>query len=142
MRFNRSFLPISLAVFDLALAGCASLAPDGAYNGNTNLYDADLIANSAADTFKAFVTWEHQNRATLAVVPAIRTLSDQVNLNSKQWLKSYFAVRDAYVAAAPADKSKYNLANALAPIQAALSQVAIYMAKQPTAPLPVATPAG
>ena len=136
MTKTNRFLPVLLfAAVALALAGCPSVAPGGAYNGDATLYQSDLIANSAADTFTAFVTWEHQNRTTLAVVPEIRKLSDDVNLNSKQWLKSYFAVRDAYAAAAPADKSKFNLASAIGPIQAALSQIAIYMVK-PAAPTP------
>lgn len=144
MKTQRYLLPILLAV-SFVLTACPknTLTPGGAYNGDKTLYDADQIANAAGATMVAFVTWEHANRDALAATPAIRKLSAQVDLQGKQWLASYFAVRDAYVAAAPADKSKYSLSNALAPITAALGQIAIYMAAPvptPAAPTPAVTP--
>jgi hypothetical protein len=111
------------------------LDPNGVYLGDTTLYQADAIVAGSADAFTAFVKWEHLNRDQLASVPEVRKLSDQINLNSKQWIGSYFAVRDAYVAA-PTDAGKVSLTGALQIIQSALAQAAIYLAT----PVPV-TPA-
>ncbi len=123
------------------LAGCPTtssvkLDPNGVYLGDVTLFQADQAVAGAADAFTAFVKWEHLNRAELAKVPAIRTLSASINDNSKQWINSYLAVRDAYVAA-PSDNGKVSLTTAFTVLKAALAQAAAYMAQPVPSPIPV-----
>jgi hypothetical protein len=92
--------------------------------------------DGSATAFTNFVTWEHLNRQRLSLVPEIRLLSDNINNHSKQWISSYLAVRDAYVAV-PTENGKISLATAFSVLQAALAQAAAYMAQPAPAPLPV-----
>ena len=98
------------------------------------LYQADQIVAGSADALTAFVKWEHLNRAALAGVPAIRKLSTDIDLNAKQWIASYFAVRDAYMAA-PSANGKLSLTGALQVIQTALAQAAVYLSQPVPQPL-------
>jgi hypothetical protein len=136
---NLKFL---LALVAMTLfAGCPTtnsvkLDPNGVYLGDVTLYQADLIVAGANDAMVGFVTWEHQYRDQLAAVPAVRKLSTSIDLNGKQWIKSYFAVRDVYVAS-PTDAGKLSLTNALQVIRAALAEAATYMAQPIPSPVPV-----
>lgn len=60
-----------LGLLALGLAGCGTLNPDGPYQGDKTLYDADVAIATSYDLIHTFVTWEHQNRDTLKAKPEI-----------------------------------------------------------------------
>lgn len=110
----------------------ATLAPAGAYHGDSFLYSTDLALTSSYSVLDVFVNWEYTNRPLLAGTPGPTKLADNIRANAKQWFSSANALRDAY-AAAPTPDNKANLQKVLLVIQAALTQAAGYMALPPSA---------
>lgn len=102
---------ISLALVCLAVpAGCTktTLSPNGVYQGDNTLYQAEKAIVTAHKSFQAFLVWETANRAILDV--EVSRAADTIRLNEQRWLDSAHALRDAYVATpTAANKDKLQL---------------------------------
>ena len=122
-RFTSFLLLATLAL--LAITGCASLDPAGPYAGDKVLYDADGAIASSYELMHAFVKWEYERRTALKDVPAITTYADYIRANSKQWIRSAIAMRDAYAASPTKDPAE--LYRALAVLREAATQSAQYL---------------
>lgn len=94
----------------LTLVACGTLAPGGAYQDKV-LYSADLTIATSYDLVHSFVTWEYNNRASLAAMPQVTQAADNIRRNARQWFGSAIALRDAYAANPTSDTlSKLNAA--------------------------------
>lgn len=117
------FLLLACAGF---MAGCGTLAPEGVYQGDKALYDADLTIATAYDVLHTFVSWEKNNRALLTDFPAVTDYANTVRGGAKRWISSAIAVRDAY-AANPTPEGRTALDKALAVLREAVRQASVYM---------------
>lgn len=115
-------LPLALVL----LAGCRSLAPDGVYQGDKFVYNAELGIVTAQDLLHTYVKWEYQNRAALASTPAIKQSADAVRANGKKWIQSAINLTEAYKAN-PTTENKDALVKALAILRAAMTEASSYM---------------
>lgn len=107
------------------LAGCGTLDPAGPYKGDKVLYDADGAITSSYELLHAFVKWEADRRPALASLPEVTKYADYVRANSKAWVRSAIALRDAY--AADPNKDPVALQRALAVLREAAAQSAQYL---------------
>jgi hypothetical protein len=123
---------VTVIVFAIAMlgiglaAGCAktTLAPNGVYQGDTFLYQAENTINIAHDSFKTFLQWETTYRSVLPV--EVSHAADYVRLNEQKWISSANALHDAYKNTPTAEnKDKFQLA--LNIIDTALHEAAGYM---------------
>jgi hypothetical protein len=126
-----------LTLLSLALVlcgGCAStkLDPTGPYKGNTALYDADQVIDTAYDTLHAFVAFEKSSEAALASRPEIHAAAERIRSGAKQWFSSAIALRDAY-AKDPTPENQSAMTSAVNVIKAALVEAAKYQAPPKTA---------
>ncbi len=110
-----------LAALAITLAGCGTLAPDGAYAGDKALYVADTTEVAAYTAVHAFVSFEYENRAALAAHPEIKATADQIRLHAPQWFTNYDQARATYLAVRSPD-ALAALTAALAPIKAGVTQ--------------------
>lgn len=115
----------------LAFSGCGTLDKTGVYQGDQSLYAADVAAPAAFEIFNTFVTWEYQNRATLASRPEVTKAADYIRANAPAWKKSLIALREQY-ASNPTPESRKSLLAVLGLIQAGLTQVSVYLIQPPT----------
>ena len=142
MRPTNRYIPLLLVAVALTFSACAtSLAPSGAYTDKT-LYDADPVISTSYSVLHSFVTFEYTNRATLqaanpTTAVAIKAAADNVRLNSRAWIASAMALRDAYKANPTTDGAS-KLTAAIAILQTALSQATQYLVQ--TEPAATATP--
>lgn len=124
---NRIFKSLILVFSIVALSvGCSSLAPNGAYQGDLLLYQADNAITTGYNAMHEFVKWEYENRATLERWPEIKQAANVIRANGKAWLYSAIACRDTYVAS-PNDTTRDQLRKALAVINTALLEANRYM---------------
>lgn len=119
---------LAVAMLGIGLAtGCAktTLAPNGVYQGDTFLYQAENTINTAHDNFLTLYRWEQQFRQ---VLPAeVSRGVDYCRLNEKKWLDTANALHDAYVKAPTVAGAKDKFQLALNEISTALEQAAGYM---------------
>lgn len=101
-----------------------TLAPDGVYQGNMTLYNADKTINSSYKILHSFVLWEYQNRS---ILPAdVSRAADGIRDNAEGLFQSAVNMREAYAkSAAPADASA--LEQAISVLQQALVEASNYM---------------
>lgn len=120
----------------LFLAGCASsVDPNGAYNGNVYLYNAESSVVKTYQTFDTFLKFEYDNRAALqSVSPKIKEFADYVRANAPTWKKTFNALDAAYKAN-PTQENKDKVENMLMLLKATLVQVTAYLAT-PVKPTP------
>jgi hypothetical protein len=126
----------------LLLAGCASLDPNGVYQGNLTLYQTDVALASSYDVLHGFVEWEYNNRAAMSSTPAIKAAADRVRAGAPQWFASALALRDAWQAN-PSSTNQASLQQSLALIQQATVEAIAYMTTNSAglpAPSPVQSP--
>ncbi len=119
-------LPIILM---LALCGCKSLDPTGAYKSDKVLYDADLALLSSYEGIHAFVTFEYNNRTTLKN-PDMTAFADNLRRNFPKWWTSALALRDAYKGA-PNAGTQTALQKIIATMREAAVQATAYMVAPP-----------
>lgn len=112
--------------FLLLLTACGTLAPEGIYKGDEVLYNADKTITSSYKIFHAFVSWEYKNRPALKNYPEITQAADVIRLNSRRWIATSIALRDAYKLT-PSAENKQALALSVDIITTALSQATIYI---------------
>jgi hypothetical protein len=112
----------------LSMTACAPLAPGGVYNGDQVLQKSELTISTAYDVIHAFVSWEKENRATLAKWPEIKKGADLMRSHAKQWFSTANALHDAY-AANPTPENRDALATGLNVLSTAMSQATQYMAQ-------------
>lgn len=130
---NSGLVILMMLAILLPSAGCkTTLAPEGVYQGDTVLYNAENAIATAHDTFVEFYKWEQQFRAVLPV--EVSRAADFMRLNEKKWITTANAFHDAYVATpTPENKDKLELSINL--LQTALREAAAYMlAAQQVAP--------
>ncbi len=110
----------------ILIAGCRGLDPAGVYKGDQVLYNADKTITESYKVFQAFVTWDYQNRAALATIPAIHASAEAVRTNARNWLNSAVALREAYKSD-PSQVNSDKLVSAISVLQTALAQATTYM---------------
>lgn len=110
----------------LGLAGCGTLAPQGAYNGDKILYVADQTEVAAYSAVHAFVSFEYDNRAALAAHSEIKATADHVRMIAPKLFVDYDTARGLYLAVHSAD-SQAGLAAAIAPLQTLVTQSASFL---------------
>lgn len=126
-------LLIALCCF--ALAGCVStVAPGGAYNNDTFLYNAESSVTTAYQTFDALLKFEYDNRAALSSTPEVKQYADYVRLNAPKW-KITFEELDATYKVNPTAENKDKVQNILNLVKTVLAQSTIYLAT-PVKPKP------
>jgi hypothetical protein len=128
MNTIKRLLHSTFIILPLLLAGCRSLAPEGVYQGDSVLYHADLAIVTSYDVIHAYVKWEHENRAALAVWPEIKQSADAMRKGAPAWFRSAKALRAAY-AVEPSEGNAAALQKALGVLRAALTEAAGYMAQ-------------
>lgn len=119
-----------LALASLGMTGCKSkLEEGGAYNGNRLLYSADQTIVSSYSVFDAFVKFEYANRDALDDKPEVKRAADYIRANSKNWVTSAIALRDAY-ALQPDASHASALKSALAVLETELGEASRYLISQ------------
>ncbi len=114
------------------------LDPAGVYKGDSILWDADGVIANGHDVLQGFVTWEEDNRATLAKVsPEIKKLADRIVEQGPSWFSSALALRDAY-AADPSKPNKDALTTGIAVLKAAISEAQHYTTANKAPPIKAA----
>lgn len=127
MRKLRLLLTLAFALFVVTSGpiGCKStLAPDGVYQGDKFLYNAEKTITTSYDLLHSFVQWELDYRAILPV--EVSRAADTVRIHSKRWVDSAIALRDAY-AASPTPQNKDKLVTALNILDTALTEAGKFM---------------
>lgn len=140
---NRVLTPIVAEVFKtiglamigvlivLCLLGCQrTLAPDGAYQGDKALYEAENALVTTHDLLQLFVTWEKDNRESLASIPEIRKLADRIVDEGPRWFTSANALIEAYKAD-PSDANKAKMQLSIDLIRAVVREASRYIAEAP-----------
>jgi len=108
--------------------GCGTLAPEGVYQGDKFLYDADLVISTGYEMMHRFVKWEYDNRAALASTPEIKKAADNVRVGAPAWIASAIRLRDAYKAN-PNEQAKTDLLKALDLIRQGNREALGYLSK-------------
>lgn len=114
------------------LLGCRSLAPDGAYQGDQVLYQAETTIVTSYQLVDTFLKWERANEKLLAQWPEIHRAAAKLRTEYPQWYRTANALRDAY-AANPDPATRDKLQTTLALLRTALTEAAGYMT-QATSP--------
>lgn len=127
-------MKILLSLLLLALfAGCAhNLDTSGVYAGDQTLYTTDLTIGTSYDIFHTFVTFEATNRASLPV--AVSKAADNIRVNAPKWTATAVRLRQAYVVN-PTPESRKSLSEAIAIIQAAITEAVGYLSAPPLKPV-------
>lgn len=92
----------SAFVLLIILVGCnATLDPAGPYGGDQFLYDSDGAVIDARQTLDGFLSWEMQNRASLATSgnKAVTTAADKLRTTAPIYFGLVSQARAQYVAA-------------------------------------------
>lgn len=119
---------ICLALICLAPIGFTScskstLAPEGAYNSDKLLYDADAAIGAAYRVSHSFVQFEYENRKAL---PAeVSQAADVVRKNAEGWIATAILLRDNYERVKSAEAAQ-KLQAGLAALQAQLADAKKY----------------
>lgn len=108
--------------------GCRNLAPNGAYNGQKLLYDAETTITASYGLVNTFLTWETENRRLLAQNPGVTRAADKLRADFPRAYESANALRDAFIAA-PSAGTDANLTKALTILRAAMMEAAKYMSQ-------------
>lgn len=118
-----------LSLLSIGFVGCGTVAKDGVYHGDKTLFVADQTIVSSYSVFHSFVKFEYANREALAYRPEIKRAADNIRLNSRNWIESAIALRDAYELK-PDASSALALNRAVAVLQAALGEASGYLIAQ------------
>ena len=115
--------------------GCATtLSPTGVYQGDTVLYNADIVFNTATTTVDQFLKYELANRGTPAAPKGLTQAADKIRGEWPRIHDAYYSARDLYTA----NKSAANLSSfqkAITDAQGALSIASGFLTSaQPKAP--------
>jgi hypothetical protein len=126
MKYNTSrIFALILVVAAMGFGGCATrLAPDGPYNGDQILFNADKTITSSYRILHSFVKWEHQHRAVLPV--EVTKAADAVRANAEKWTQSVINLREAY-ALIPNKENRSALLNAVDVLDQVLLEVTKHM---------------
>lgn len=90
---------IILILLSLSSTGCRkTLSGSGVYGSNKFLYDADHVIVSSKSDMDAFLTWEMNNRATLAQqkLQSVTIAADSIRTNAPLWFVVAIQTRNAY----------------------------------------------
>lgn len=128
MKQNRLLL-IPLLVF---LGGCAAVAP----GNDPVIVNAERTISDARSTFALLTKTEYDTYPALkaanpTVAAQIRTFTNKVRTNQKQWLQTATDLKDSY-AANKNDTTKSDLEKALAILTAATVEATRYVATMTT----------
>ena len=87
--------PVILAGF--IGTGCATkMAPEGVYNSDSVLYNADLAITTSYDVIQTFVIWEYSHRDILLQYPEIKSTADKIRREAPGIINSAMSIRDQY----------------------------------------------
>ena len=125
------FLACVATLLTTSQCGCRQLAPDGVYQGQKVLYEAENTISASYDLVNTFLNWEVTNRAICP--PAVTRGADRLRAEFPKAHDTANVLRDAYIAS-PGGGTEANLKSALTVLRAALGEAAKYMA-QATQPL-------
>ena len=118
-RYTNQLSAIVLAAF---LGACVSTG-----GGDPIVVNAEKTTQIALDSFDSFLKYEYENRAALeSVNPQIHQYANYVRENAQKWLQSARSMTQAYKYNRN-ETNKANLQTAIAVLQAAVTQVGIYM---------------
>ena len=125
---------ISAILISFALAacsGCKTVAPGGAYDGDSFLYNAEATVNASYVVFDTFVKWEYDNRATLEAADAkaaaeVKQAADHVRTNGRTIINSAIAAVELYKAA-PNAMNKEKLSEVLRALQEEVNKAVKYI---------------
>jgi hypothetical protein len=95
MNAIKKLLPF-LAVLAL-LAGCKTFTV--APGADPLVVYAEASAETALDTFDAFLKWERANEAALSEWPQIHATADEIRRNGKQWIRDLRTATKVYKSA-------------------------------------------
>ena len=110
----------------MLLTSCGTLAPDGVYKSDELLYRADQTITTSYSVLHEFVSWEYNNRAGLRALPQIKQAADHIRLNSRSWLRTAIALREAY-AIDPSSDNEAALERSLSVLRTALIEATRYL---------------
>lgn len=113
---------LGVTVAMLGGAGCASIEK----GQDAVVVNAERTTALALEVFDAFLQWEFENRAALAVVPEIRKTADTIRRGGITWLQSARAMTKAYKANRTPE-NKANLETALEVLRAAVREAQSYL---------------
>lgn len=93
---------LALALMWLALGCQTTLAPEGAYHGDTFLFNADKVLVDSKDDLGGFLGWELANRQVLAdhKLQSVTSAADAIRTNAPLWFKLAYDARNNYSNAA------------------------------------------
>lgn len=122
------FLGIALAFS----AGCLpqSLDPQGVYQGQLGVYNAERTIVTSYALMDNFLKWEYDNRAAFASTPEVKQFADSIRANGRNWITTAIALTEAYKLN-PTDSNRDKLEAALNIIDTALMEATKYMVTQP-----------
>lgn len=125
----RYALPLLLPI--LLLTGCqTTLAPDGVYDGDVAIYNAENTIVQSYALMDTFLQWEYDNRESLSSMPEIKQAADHIRENGERWISSAQALVDVYKAN-PTKENQISLNSSISVIRVALEEAAKYMTIQP-----------
>jgi len=130
---------LSVALIGGCTNGCGTLAPQGVYQGDKFLYDADLAITTGYEVMHRFVKWEYENRAVLKETPEIKKAADRVRAGAPEWIASAIKLRDAYKAN-PTEENRTAFQKALDTIRQAVREATGYLASREMNIPPAVTP--
>lgn len=81
------------------MQGCGTLAPNGVYQGDKYLYDADMVIATSYDSVHTFVKWEYDNRDALKTLPQIKEYANYLRGNYPVWHRAAVSARNVYLGA-------------------------------------------
>lgn len=119
-------LPLPLLALLVMLTACVKLDPNGPYQSDRVLYDADTAIVLADSVFVGFMKWEKDHRAELAKYPDVKKTADLIRLHNREWLGTAIAARDAYELLR-STQTETALQDALTVLRSALADAQKYM---------------
>lgn len=122
----RHITKLAGVIMCIVAAGCGTLEPGGAHEGNKVLYDADLTITTSWQVIDSVLLWEKENREALAGVPEIKEACDVIRSEAPSAFKHAVAMRDAYAAGG----SELDLDAALTVLRGIATQAALILKEQ------------
>lgn len=123
------------SILTMLLAGCGTLDKSGPYKGDNLLYQSEMLTVTAKAVLDTYVSWEYQNRATLAHLPNVKASADNIRKNAKKWFSTAAALHDAYKTD-PSAPNKAALSTVLDVLRAAVAEASNYMNSATVIPPP------
>lgn len=93
---------ILLAFAAYFFAGCQTtrdLDPEGVYQGDRVLFNADALALQVFDSIDSIQAFASRNPSIVAESESFQSLLSKLAENRQKWKDDYFAARDSYEAA-------------------------------------------